>query len=840
MNINCITGGNDYLYKHIQHSLHKAKSIDIIVSFLMESGVKLLREDLLELQEVPIRILTGNYLNITQPSALYLLKDILGENLDLRFYNNSSVSFHPKAYIFNYKDGGEIFIGSSNLSQSALTKGIEWNYRIDKNDNPKDFNYFKDQFEYLFNNKSIIVNDQELEAYSKKWRKPKLISSENSQEKIVTSLYEKNKTIELFQPRGAQIEALYNLKKTRAQGNKKGLIIAATGIGKTYLAAFDSVNFNRILFIAHREEILNQAYETFKNVRTDKIEYLNIQENDSDYKYMVAENEELPLETKCKINMGFFTGDRKDTKKDIIFASVQTLGKVEYLNEMYFSKEYFDYIIIDEFHHAVTKNYQNIINYFEPKFLLGLTATPNRLDNKDVFSICGNNVVYDVDLNTAINKGWLVPFRYYGIYDDSIDYDVLAIQNGFYEEKELEKALSIHKRANLILKNYNKYDSQRAIGFCTSKNHARYMAEYFVERGVSSVAVYSGGVIDEYSEDRKKAIERLKQGDIKVIFCVDMFNEGVDIKDIDLVMFLRPTESQTIFLQQLGRGLRIAKNKRYLNVLDFIGNYKKAYLKPYFLANKNESDENDFNKLLKDDNYPEDCLVKFDFRIIDLFEHMKNKKQELQKSENKQEKYNLQFVLRDERVNVFAMTKGANYLKYNYEVMLCKKKKLPQRPYLLDVKKSNSSFSLSQKGRDYQNFIKDESFKLKYVAFIDSYIKIKVKDSLFKNLYKNELFSTWIPNAPIEYFKGIDEGYIIIFRVYELKNEIDEKLLEKGRSGRNSFFGLSESVNLNIKKPVLDDLVFLELKNDILDVIKKSNAFIECEEVDYQSNVNYK
>lgn len=176
MNINCITGNQDHLYKHIQQSLHSAKSIDIIVSFLMESGVKLIKEDLEEIKNknIPIRILTGNYLNITQPSALYLLKDILGDNVDLRFYNDTKRSFHPKAYIFEYDDGGEIFIGSSNLSRSAWTSGLEWNYRIDKNKSLEDFNYYKAMFEDLFNNESIIVDDTELERYSKTWKKPKL------------------------------------------------------------------------------------------------------------------------------------------------------------------------------------------------------------------------------------------------------------------------------------------------------------------------------------------------------------------------------------------------------------------------------------------------------------------------------------------------------------------------------------------------------------------------------------------------------------------------------------------------------------------------------------------
>lgn len=530
--------------------------------------------------------------------------------------------------------------------------------------------------------------------------------------------------------------------------------------------------------------------------------------------------------------MGFFTGNRKDIKKDIIFASVQTLGKSQYLNESYFDKDYFDYIVVDEFHHAVTKNYQNILEYFEPKFLLGLTATPYRLDNKDVFSICDNNLVYEVDLNSAINKGWLVPFRYYGIYDDSINYDGLKIRSGIYNERELEKALSINKRADLVLKHYKRYNSKMAIGFCTSKNHASYMSKYFNERGINSVAVYSGPT-DDYGEERKEAIKKLKSGEIKIIFCVDIFNEGVDIKDIDLVMFLRPTESQTIFLQQLGRGLRIAKYKKYLNVLDFIGNYKKAYLKPYFLAGKTEEEGGDLTDVMDDENYPEDCLVNFDFRIIDLFEYMKyGSKGKETVEEDKEEKLN--FALRDEKVNLFSMVEGTDYLKYKYEIMLCKKQKLPARPYLLDIKKSNSTFALSESGRDYQNKVKDKDLPLKYIAYIDSYIKIKVDQKLFESLYNNGLFSTWLPEGPMKYFRWCEEGYITLFRVYELKSQVDERLLERGRRGRNSFFGLSEDIDLDILGPVLSDEEFNKIKSDIMKVISNSGFFIDSEDNKYK------
>lgn len=489
-------------------------------------------------------------------------------------------------------------------------------------------------FEDLFLNHSIIVNDEELERYSKTWKRPKIYSNINNKKEDINYVYEENRNsniTSMFEPRGAQIEALYELKKTRLDGNDKALVVAATGIGKTYLAAFDSREFNRVLFVAHREEILKQAYESFANVRTDKWLYVI-----KDEEKLVADKEEI-LEYKVnnkttqayEYNMGFFKNSTKETKKDIIFASVQSLGKEKYLNERYFDKDYFDYIVVDEFHHAVSKNYQNIINYFNPKFMLGLTATPDRLDNKDVFSICDYNTVYEATLKTAIDKGWLVPFRYYGIYDESVNYDKVEYKNGKYNEKELEKALSINNRAELILKHYKKYKSTRALGFCTSKSHTEFMAKYFNENGVPSCAVYSSNE-GEYNEERSIALKKLRDEDINVIFSVDMFNEGLDIKSIDMVMFLRPTESPTVFLQQLGRGLRKDKNKKYLNVLDFIGNFKKANLVPYLLTGESKIRESNTTTIPSEEDYPEDCFIDFDFRLIDIFDRIKKATQKIE------------------------------------------------------------------------------------------------------------------------------------------------------------------------------------------------------------------
>lgn len=587
-----ITGYHDYLYHHLKESFKKAKKVDIIVSFLMESGVKLLENELMEIKEknIPIRILTGNYLNITQPSALYRLKDIFGESADLRFFNEPQRSFHAKSYFFEYEEGADMYIGSSNLSKSALTSGVEWNFKLDRSSHEEDYNHYYQVFEDLFYNHSMQITDAELDFYSKTWKKNKIYQTvpfPNTTSTELVAEQSSNYVVDLYTPRGAQIEALYHLKKTREEGFDKGVIVAATGIGKTYLSAFDSRDYKRVLFVAHREEILRQADRSFANVR--------------------------PLSER-----GFFMGSQKDVNKDILFASVQSLGKKESLE--LFKSDYFDYIIVDEFHHAVAKNYQNIINYFKPQFLLGITATPDRLDSKDVLAICDYNLVYEAPLKKAINQGWLVPFRYYAIYDETVDYNQIDYRHGKYQTTQLEEALSIHQRADLILNHYKKYRSKQALGFCTSKRHADFMANYFNDHGVLACAVYSGSE-GTFNLARDKAISQLIKGDIQVIFSVDMFNEGLDIASLDMVMMLRPTESPTIFMQQLGRGLRLYKDKHYLNVLDFIGNYKKANFSPYLITGTSKTDYKRASDVIKEPSLlPEDCVIDFDFRLVDLFE----------------------------------------------------------------------------------------------------------------------------------------------------------------------------------------------------------------------------
>ena len=595
-----MTGGSDrrmQLYYQLIQSLKKADSVDIIVSFLMESGVKMLLEELDNALKrgAKIRILTGNYLGITQPSALYLLKKKLGSRVDMRFYNEKERSFHPKSYIFHYERYSDIYIGSSNISRSALTSGIEWNYRFSSVSDPKNYEKFYQVFEDLFEHHSIIIDNEELKRYSQNWHRPAVAkdleryeySHQNEENES-----EDTKVRLLYEPRGAQIEALCALEDTRAEGAKRALVQAATGVGKTYLAAFDSKSYERVLFVAHREEILKQAAVSFRNVR-----------NSEDY--------------------GFFTGEEKSTDKSVIFASVATLGRSEYLSEKYFAPDYFQYLVIDEFHHAVNEQYQRIVKYFKPQFLLGLTATPERMDGRNIYEICDYNVPYEISLKDAINKGMLVPFHYYGIYDDT-DYSGLHLIRGRYDEKELnETYIGNVYRHDLIYKYYCKYGSKKALGFCCSRAHAEEMAKEFCERGIPSAAVYSNAN-GTYSEERGKAIEKLKSGEIRVIFSVDMFNEGVDITSVDMVMFLRPTESPIVFLQQLGRGLRRSKGKEYLNVLDFIGNYEKAGRVRFLLTGRTLG-KNEYYNPADRSVFPDDCLIDFDMKLIDLFSEMDKK-----------------------------------------------------------------------------------------------------------------------------------------------------------------------------------------------------------------------
>ena len=788
-----LTGGQDkrmYLYYQLLNSLKRADSVDIVVSFLMESGVRMLLGELDNALKrgAKIRILTGNYLGITQPSALYLIKHKLGEQVDLRFYNEKNRSFHPKSYMFHYKDYSTIYIGSSNISKSALTSGIEWNYRFSSKTDSHNYEKFYNTFLDLFEHHSIVIDDDELKRYSKNWHRP-AVSKDLDRYDLQDD--ETTNNLALFEPRGAQIEALCALENTRAEGAGRALVQAATGVGKTYLAAFDSKDYERVLFVAHREEILKQAAQSFKNVR-----------NSDDY--------------------GFFDGESKCTDKSMIFASVATLGRSEYLNNKYFASDYFNYIVIDEFHHAVNDQYQRIVNYFKPQFLLGLTATPERMDGRNIYEICDYNVPYEISLKEAINKGMLVPFHYYGIFDDT-DYSKLHIVRGRYDEKELnETYIGNVNRYELIYKYYCKYGSRQALGFCCSKEHAREMAREFSSRGIPSVAVFSDAS-GEYTEKRNVAIQKLKNGEIRAIFSVDMFNEGVDITSVDMVMFLRPTESPIVFLQQLGRGLRKCRGKEFLTVLDFIGNYEKAGRVRFLLEGKSDMYREGYH--LSDTlRFPDDCMVDFDLKLIDLFAEMDRKHLKL-KDQVINEYFRVKDLLgkRPTRLDLFT------YMDDNiYETAITHSKDNPFKRYLEFL---NDLGELSQIEVEFYKGIGREFISLLENTNMSKVYKMPVLMAFYNNsdvlmeVSEKQLLSSWK-----EFFstgtnwKDLDKNMTL-----QKYKDISDKdhlkkilampvhfLLESGKG----FFVKNDDVALGLReelRPLIDNPVMIRQMKDVID-----------------------
>jgi superfamily II DNA or RNA helicase/diadenosine tetraphosphate (Ap4A) HIT family hydrolase len=576
-----IRGQDDPLLPHFLGNLDRAKDVDILASFTLLSGVKLIFSHLQDLlsRGGRVRFLTGDYLGITDPIALRYLLDLDGD-IELRVFHGSSISFHPKSYIFYFNDENVIaYIGSSNLSESALSRGIEWNYRLTSYSDPNGIKYSKDTFKDLYeNSNSLPIDHKWIENYESR-RTP-------MQTEVKPDDPETNP-----EPHTIQKEALKALNDTRKLGNTAGLVVLATGLGKTWLSAFDTQqipNCNRILFVAHREEILNQSLLTYRRIYPNK-------------------------------SIGKFTGTDKDVAADILFASVQTISRKMNLN--IFAREDFDYIVMDEFHHASARTYKKVLSYFTPKFLLGLTATPERTDGGDLLSLCQENLVYRCDMLEGIRKGLLSPFHYFGVPDD-VDYSNIPWRSARFDEEALTNAVSTRARAQNALEQLKERGGDKTLAFCCSRRHADFMAGFFNGNGCRSVAVHSG----DTSAPRAASLEQLESGELDVIFSVDMFNEGLDIPNINTVMMLRPTESSVLWLQQFGRGLRkkigMYAEKKVLKVIDYIGNHRVFLNKPRSLFGLNEGDREIAFALEhlreRNEELPDGCEVTYDLKSIEI------------------------------------------------------------------------------------------------------------------------------------------------------------------------------------------------------------------------------
>lgn len=521
------------------------------------SGLALLEGAALSamLRGAQIKLLTTDYLGVTEPEALERLASWQGR-LDVRVYSHPRRSFHPKAYLFERSDGsGRAFIGSSNLSRSGLVEGVEWTWSVLDVDAGQPMHELTTRFEELFaDTHSAALTPEWIRAYAAR-RSPSVPTLRIAEP---TAHYR----VDPVEPRDVQRLALMELERLRSDGHTRALVVAATGLGKTMLAAFDARDADRVLFIAHREELLRQAEASFKRLYPAR-------------------------------SSGFAVDGRQELDCDMVFASIQTLARV--LRDRPETLGRFDYVVVDEFHHAAADSYQKVLEALQPRFLLGLTATPYRGDNRDILQLCHGNLAFQVGLLEAIGFGWLVPFHYRGVADVVAYTDDLLTARKVYDTEKLTLRFNTAVRAALVIAQFRAHAAKATLGFCVSIAHANFMAEQFTAAGLRAAAVHSG----TDSMNRSQAIQALAQGRLQVLFTVDLFNEGVDIPEVDLVMFLRPTESMTIFLQQLGRGLRLHPSKTHLTVIDFIGNYRNAHLKVPLLVGQDVGGEGDVAPALR-------------------------------------------------------------------------------------------------------------------------------------------------------------------------------------------------------------------------------------------------
>jgi superfamily II DNA or RNA helicase len=531
------------LESEIKKEILSSDEICWLVSFIKYSGIRIFKEELEEFTNSGkrLRIITTSYMGATDVKAIEFLSGLKNTEIKVS-YNSDHERLHAKAYLFLRNTGFTTgYIGSSNISRSALTNGLEWNLKVTS----KEINHIIDKFKKTFETYWV---DKDFEHYEFGKDKQKLSAALKQQKSFdkhsITSFFD-------LKPFPYQEEILEKLQSERVVHNRfKNLVVAATGTGKTVISSFDYRDFKnnnpraRLLFVAHRKEILEQAQQTFQHVLKNA-------------------------------NFGELWVDGLEPDNyEFVFASVQTL--VNQISKLSLSADFYDYIIIDEVHHIAASSYRPILAQFNPRVLLGLTATPERSDGEDILKDFCGVIAAEIRLPEALNRKLLSPFQYFDL-SDNVDLSKLSWKNGRYEINELTKLYTEDdRRLSDILNNCDKYLTDlhdvRALGFCVSMDHARYMAEKFTLAGLKADYLTS-----ENSSNRAEIRERFRNKEINYLFVRDIFNEGVDIPEIDTVLFLRPTESLTIFLQQLGHGLRLAPNKDCLTVLDFVGNARPEY-----------------------------------------------------------------------------------------------------------------------------------------------------------------------------------------------------------------------------------------------------------------------
>ncbi len=553
----------------IENELRKCDEFSISVAFITKSGITPLLQILKELEEknIPGKILTTNYLNFSEPEALSKLSEL--KNIELKMFctNDTTGGFHTKGYIFREQEIYKIIIGSSNMTLSAITKNREWNTKIVSTSQGKMANEILEEFNTLWNDEHSMKYNEFIEQYRVNYeiiKKQKRIANRGK----ITSI-ENYK----LKPNKMQIEFITNLKNLMAKKCERALLISATGTGKTYASAFAmrELGFKKVLFLVHREQILKQAQASYKKV--------------------------LPSD----ISTGLLSGNYKETEADYLFSTIQTMSRSNMLEN--FERDRFECIIIDETHKAGAESYHKIINYFKPKLLLGMTASPERTDGFDIYKLFDHNIASEIRLQDALKEDLLCPFHYFGISDLEVDGKTIDDNSDF-------SFLANEARVDHIIKQaeYYGHDGDRVKGliFCSRNEEAKELSREFNKRGYNTVALSGSNT----QEEREEAIQRLEMdcGDMSsdakktldYIFTVDIFNEGVDIPEVNQIIMLRPTISAIVFVQQLGRGLRKSDNKEYVVVLDFIGNYNNNFLIPIALSGDRTYNKDTVRKYIRE------------------------------------------------------------------------------------------------------------------------------------------------------------------------------------------------------------------------------------------------